>query len=78
MKKITLKWKVAKKPEKTMQKAASHFTFKSCTVKCGQWLKPCVRGIGKTAELLGIAVYSFTAFRYKLYTQRDNIRRGKV
>ena len=36
MKKVTLKWKVAKKPERTVQKAASHFTFKSCTVKCGE------------------------------------------
>ena len=36
MKKVTLKWKVAKKPERIVQKAASHFTFKSCTVKCGE------------------------------------------
>jgi len=36
MKKLTLKWKVSKKPEKVIRKAASHFTFKSCTVKCGE------------------------------------------
>lgn len=34
MKKITLKWKVDKKHERVIQKAASHFTFKACTVKC--------------------------------------------
>lgn len=36
MKKVTLKWNVAKKPARVVQKAASHFTFKSCTVKCGE------------------------------------------
>ena len=35
MKEITLKWKVTKKPEKPIQKTASHFTFKTCTAKCG-------------------------------------------
>lgn len=36
MKKITLKWKSAKKPEKNVQKVASHFNFKSCTAKCSE------------------------------------------
>ena len=31
MKKITLKWKVAKKPERVVQMSASHFTFRTCT-----------------------------------------------
>ena len=35
MKKVTLKWKVGKKSEKAVQKSAGHFTFKSCTAKCG-------------------------------------------
>lgn len=35
MKKVTLKWKVAKKSDKAVQKSASHFSFKTCTVKCG-------------------------------------------
>lgn len=36
MKKIKLKWKVAKKPEKVVQMSASHFTFRTCTKKCGE------------------------------------------
>lgn len=36
MRKIILKWKVTGKPEKTIQRAASHYTFKNCTAKCGE------------------------------------------
>jgi len=36
IKKIKLTWKVVKKPEKVIRTAASHFTFKSCTTKCGE------------------------------------------
>lgn len=35
MKNIILKWKVAKKPNKVIQKTASHYTFRTCTEKCG-------------------------------------------
>ena len=35
MKKVTLKWKVAKKSDKSIQKSANYFTFKTCTAKCG-------------------------------------------
>lgn len=35
MSKITLKWRVAKKPERSVQKAASYFTFATCKKKCG-------------------------------------------
>ncbi|SHM39643.1 hypothetical protein SAMN04487860_10494 [Ruminococcus flavefaciens] len=36
MKKVILKWKVARKPEKAAKKSASHFTFRTCTTKCGE------------------------------------------
>lgn len=32
--KIKLNWKVFAKPERFVTKAASHYTFKTCTAKC--------------------------------------------
>lgn len=35
MKTIKINWKVSAKPNKVVQKAAAHFTFRTCTTKCG-------------------------------------------